>query len=79
MCKKMFRKSDSVVNCKKCGSEVEIGFSILQEETYEKIVKEMKQFRLCPKCLVKHRLEEMIDLDKILIETAVSMIALGAL
>jgi hypothetical protein len=77
--KKMFRVSDSVFTCKECKSIVNIGFSILQEISYEKHKNECIEKSLCSKCLIKKKVDSYISDDKVLTKTAVNMIALGVL
>jgi hypothetical protein len=77
--KKMFRVSDSVFTCKECKSIVNIGFNILQESSFEKYKEECISKNLCPKCLIRKKVNSYICNDKILSETASNMIALGVL
>lgn len=76
---KLFRSKDSEIKCKKCGQEIEIGYNILQTEVFESFVKEVQEEELCPKCLMKKRIDDMVEYDPILIETAKNMIGVGVI
>ena len=77
--KKLFRRNDSVITCKKCGQKTEIGYNFLQTESYEAFTEEMKKESLCPKCLMRRKIDAMIDCDSVLIETAKNMIGVGVI
>lgn len=77
--KKLFRRNETVVTCKKCGQKTEIGYNYLQTESYEKFTKEMKTESLCAKCLIKKKIDTMIEYDPVLIETAKNMIGVGVI
>lgn len=74
---KMFRKKDAEVKCKTCGKEVCIGYNVKQQQSFERFRDEMIEKSQCPRCLINSRLDNMIDYDKVLVETAVNMIKLG--
>lgn len=76
---KLYREKDVVINCKNCKAEVSIGYNILQEQSFEKFKDECIQESLCPKCLVRHRIDTMVEDDKVLLDSAINMIALGAM
>jgi hypothetical protein len=76
---KLYREKDVIVNCKECKAEVSIGFNILQEEAFEKFKDEAIKESLCPKCLMRHRINSVVDYDSILLETARNMIAVGVI
>lgn len=77
--KKLFRRNDSVITCKKCGQKTEIGYNFLQTESYKAFTEEMKKESLCPKCLMRHKIDAMIEFDAVLIETAKNMIGVGVI
>ena len=77
--KKLFRSKDSKIKCIRCGAVKEIGYNYQQSESYSKLVEGMKETGLCPKCLVRSKIDGMIDYDPVLIETAKNMIAVGVL
>jgi len=77
--KKLFRSNDSEVVCKSCGQKTEIGYNYLQTESYEKFTEEMKNESLCAKCLMRKKIDTMIDHDPVLIETAKNMIGVGVI
>ena len=77
--KKLFRRNDSVITCKKCGQKTEIGYNFLQTESYEAFTEEMKKESLCPKCLMMRKIDAMVEYDSVLIETAKNMIGVGVI
>lgn len=79
MPEKMFREKDKFLICKNCQTEVSIGFNILQQPCFEKYADECVENSLCPKCLIKHRIEGIVKNDTVLLETAKNMICVGAI
>lgn len=77
--KKLFRRNDSVITCKKCRQKTEIGYNFLQTESYEVFTDEMKKESLCPKCLMRRKIDAMVEYDPVLIETAKNMIGVGVI
>ena len=77
--KKLFRRNETVITCKSCGQKTEIGYNHLQTESYEKFTEEMKNESLCAKCLMRKKIDAMIDHDPVLIETAKNMIGVGVI
>lgn len=76
---KLYRENDCSFICRSCGKETVIGFNILQEKSFEKFKDECIQSSTCGKCLVRNRIDDMVNYDPVLIETAKNMIAAGAI
>jgi hypothetical protein len=79
MNEKMFRESDEVIVCKQCHAVVSVGYNILMEEEYISFKEKCVSQSLCPSCMKKSRVNAVIDIDSILLETAKNMIAVGAI
>ena len=69
----MYREIEDEVICRECGETIGIGFNFNQSQAFVHFTRQMKELKLCHKCLIEKKTKNPM----ILIDTIKNMNCIG--